>query len=103
MLYDCCKDGFSPERFTKESYDTFADLAEINGEASEDSRGIKGNCIFNVLESFHCVTGTPPCLGHDFFEGCFAYDVQHLIGFMINTEKLLTAEDFNNRVKNFKL
>ena len=103
LLYESCKEGFSPEHFTKESYDTFADLAEVNGEASEETRGIKGHCIFNVLKSFHSVTGTPPCLGHDFFEGCFSYDVQHLIGFMINREKLLTAEDFNNRVKNFKL
>ena len=68
-IYSNCEEGFQPDSFTKENYDTFANLAEENGEASAETRGIKGKCIFNSLKSYHCVDGMPPCLGHDFFEG----------------------------------
>ena len=45
----------------------------------------------------------PPCLGHDFYEGVVAYDVQHLLDFMINKEKLISVETFNKKLQEFKL
>ena len=44
-----------------------------------------------------------PCLGHDYFEGCFAYDVQFLLDIVINKEKLISKEEFNEKVKHVLL
>ena len=103
LLYSKCEEGFDPEYFTEEKYDAFANLAVANDQPSEETRGIKGHCIFNILKSYHCSTGMPPCLGHDFFEGVFAYDVQHLLSFIINSEKKITSEEFNRKMGNFNL
>ena len=102
-VYADIEENFHPIKFTKDSYDEFANLAVENGQASPETRGIKGNCCFNRLESYHCVVGMPPCLGHDWFEGVFAYDVQHLLDFMINKEKLINADEFNRKLANFQL
>ena len=45
----------------------------------------------------------PPCLGHDFFEGCFSNNIQFLLDVIINKEKLLTADEFNSYLKKCKL
>ena len=42
-------------------------------------------------------------LGHDFYEGVFAYDVQHYLDFVINKEKLISADEFNAKLKNIRL
>ena len=103
LLYANVEEDFQPDIFTEESYNSYADIAEENGEASSESMGIKGHCIFNKLQSFHCVTGMPPCLGHDFYEGAFSYDVQHLLDYIINKEKLISLETFNRKLQDFKM
>ena len=45
----------------------------------------------------------PPCVGHDFFEGVFSYDIQFLLEFIITKERLITAEEFNENLKKFQL
>ena len=42
-------------------------------------------------------------MGHDFFEGAFAYDVQFLLNHLLNKEKLMTTDEFNAKVLRFKL
>ena len=103
LLYSGVEDEFEPELFTEATYDALANKAETEGGGSKETCGIKANCIFNSLESFHCTSGMPPCLGHDFFEGCFSYDIQFLLDFIINKEKLLTADQFNSYLTNCKL
>ena len=103
LLYSEIQDDYKTEFLTKENYDFFADLAVENGSSSLETRGIKGHCIFNELQSFHCVNQMPPCLGHDYFEGVFAFNVQYYLDILINKEKLITIEDFNNKIKNVKL
>ena len=104
LIYANVEEGFHPDIFTEESYNSYADIAEENGQASpETTMGIKGHCIFNKLQSFHCVTGMPPCLGHDFYEGVFSYDVQHLLDYLINKEKLISMENFNRKLQDFKM
>ena len=102
-LYAGIEDDFNPELFTTSVYDELANTADVNGGASDESLGIKTHCIFNSLEAFHCTTGMPPCLGHDFFEGVFSYDIQFLINYIINKEKLVTIEEFNINLANCKL
>ena len=45
----------------------------------------------------------PPCLGHDHFEGTFAYDVQHYLDFLLNKEKLMTIDEYNLKLSRIKL
>jgi hypothetical protein len=103
LLYDEIEENYHTEFLTKEKYDAFADLAVENGSQSEATHGIKGHCVFNVLESFHCADQCAPCLGHDYLEGCFAYDVQFYLDMIINKEKILSVEDFNNKLQKVKL
>lgn len=103
LVYADIKEDYHPVKFTPDSYDAFANLAVENENASPETRGIKGNCCFNRLQSYHCVEGMPPCLGHDFYEGIFAYDVQHMLDFLINKEKLISLEEFNRKLRDFQL
>ena len=61
LPYSECEDNYIPEFWTKSEYDRLASNSE-NGDERE-SCGIKGHCIFNVLDSFHCIGQLPPCLG----------------------------------------
>ena len=103
LLYSNIQEDYQTEYLTKEKYDACANLAQENGSSSAESLGIKSHCVFNELQSFHCVAQTPPCLGHDYFEGCFSYDVQHYLDIIINKEKLISIEDFNRKLRNVKL
>ena len=103
LLYAGREEGYYPPKFSVDSYNEFAQLAETNETHSPDTRGIKGTCCFNKLQSYHCATGMPPCLGHDWFEGAFAYDVQHLLDYIILKEKLVSVDEFNRKLRNFQL
>ena len=103
LLYSNIQEDYQTEYLTREKYDACADLAIENGSSSPETLGVKAHCVFNELKSFHCVNQTPPCLGHDYFEGCFSYDVQHYLDIIINKEKLISIEAFNRKLKNVKL
>ena len=77
-LYSGVEEGYEPELFSEDAYDKFADIAVINGESNAESCGLKAHCLFNSFKSYHCSTGMPPCLGHDFFEGVFSQDCQRI-------------------------
>jgi hypothetical protein len=102
LCYRDCQDGFRPEEWTTEDYDTYADKAEEEGWGV-DTYNVKAHCIFNRLASFHCIWQMPPCLGHDYFEGCFSQDLQFYLDFLINKEKLISQAEFNRKVKNVLL
>ena len=100
--YNGCKDDFSAELWTEDEYERNADLAE-GGVDTADTFGIKKNCVFNSLQSFHCSRQLAPCLGHDVFEGVFAKDIQFYLEFLISKEKLMDVELYNLRIRNFQL
>ena len=102
LIYSGIEPDYKTNYITKEKYDACANLAMENGPSSE-SLGIKNHCVFNVLASFHCIDQCAPCLGHDYFEGCFAYDVQQYLDFMISKEKLLLVDEFNAKIRGVKL
>ena len=103
LLYAGCEEDYHPVKMSPERYDQLADVATANGGACPESLGIKGHCCFNSLQSFHCMESMAPCLGHDFYEGVFAYDVQAILNHIINKEKLMTAEQFNLKLKGCKM
>ena len=100
LCYSGSEDNFHVEEWSVEEYDLNATLAEEN---EQDSCGIKRHCTFNQLDSFHCVKQMPPCLGHDVFEGVYAYDIQFYLDYLINKEKLIDADTFNMKLKAVKL
>ena len=99
LLYSGCKEDYHPDKLTPDLYDKLADIAVENGGATKETLGIKGHCTFNSLKSFHCIGSLAPCLGHDYYEGVFAYDIQAILTYIINTEKLITADQFNLKLK----
>ena len=103
LCYDGIEGDFHPNEWTVPEYDSTAQKAEDEGGGSVETFGIKGKCVFNKLKSFHCVLQMPPCLGHDFYEGCFALDMQFYLDYLINTEKLISEEEFNQKLKNISL
>ena len=102
-LYSGCEDDYESEELTEKKYDEYADLAVEREGPSIETHGVKGHCLLNQLMSFHCVLNMPPCLGHDFFEGVFAYDVQHYLDYLLNKEKLMTIDDYNAKLSRIKL
>ena len=95
FCYKECSSDFNVTKWTVEDYDNLADTAESSGLPQQ---GIKRHSAFNSLKSFHCVGQLPPCCGHDFFEGVFAYDIQFYLDYIVNKEKLMTAECLNEKI-----
>ena len=102
-IYSGCDDTYATEQLTEQKYDMCADLAEENGQSSTETCGIKGHCILNTLQSFHCASSMAPCLGHDYFEGVFAHDAQFLLNYILNKEKLMSVDEFNEKISRFRL
>lgn len=102
LCYSECQDDFKPDDWTVDQYDAYANKAEEEGRGVA-TFGVRGHCVFNQLKSFHCVLQMPPCLGHDWYEGCFSQDLQFYLDILINKEKLLTQDEFNRRIKNVLL
>ena len=59
--------GFADEFFGESLEDVHFDLEEEDSDV--DVHGLRGNCPFNSLQSFHAVRNFPSDLMHDFFEG----------------------------------
>ena len=57
-VYYLCEEDFRPHKWTVRDYDSCAELAVEDPDA--ETFGIKGHCIFNQLESFHCIQQLPP-------------------------------------------
>ena len=100
--YKHCEDGFEPQEWTVRDYDAKA-LAAEEGADPKDTDGVKRNCVFNTLQSFHSVLQLPPCLGHDFFEGVFAADIQFYLEYLVTKERRISLEELNRKLKCFQL
>lgn len=119
-----CIGGFV-ENFSKESYicrycvttmqdfdeNTPAELCTISSyneavnRASESCdgggyKGVKHDSPFNRLSSFHvCLSGLPPCLGHDLFEGVVDYDCALMLRHFVMTLKWFSYHHLNATIK----
>lgn len=63
--------------------------------------GVHFNSLFNELLYFHVTQGTPPCPGHDTFEGVVLHDVPLIIRELENLNRGLTVEIVNRRMTNY--
>jgi hypothetical protein len=79
---------------------------ESEGEDSEveetDNYGVKRECVFNKLRTFHCVTSMPPDCLHDLFEGVLAQDLLGIIR-ILKIKGWFSCEDYNLALKRFPL
>ena len=65
-VYSGITEGFEPGELTVQEYDALAERAVENGRGGgPETCGIKGHCVLNDLQAFHCAQGMPPCLGTD--------------------------------------
>ena len=92
--YDEPEDG-SDEESDEES------VGEDSDEET-DNYGMKSECVFNILRSFHCVTSMPPDCLHDLFEGVLAQDLLGIIR-ILKIKGWFSCEDYNVALKRFPL
>ena len=63
--------------------------------------GIRHRCVFNQLDSFHCIDGLPFDATHDLFEkGVVTRTIEHVLEIHIK-EKVTSLEDLNSGIRHF--
>ena len=67
------------EESTNESDVSTEENIDTEEELASNTRGVKSLCPFNVLSSFHCVSGFPPDILHDMMEGVIPEDLLGII------------------------
>lgn len=89
---------------TPESHDRMCDHLEISSDPVFDSTtyGINRKSSLSSLKFYHiCDFGLPPDVMHDLLEGYVPYKVKLMLTHFIE-EGLLTLQDINTRIKNFR-
>lgn len=72
----------------------------MNGDG-QNQNGVYADCVLSKnLEHFHTVTGFPPDVLHDLFEGIVPMELALCIGEMIRC-KYFSLEYLNNRIMSF--
>jgi hypothetical protein len=86
-------------RWTKEEYDAAVEnmLPGVRGDF-----GLNSGCIFNVLQSFHCIGGIPTDIMHDFCEKVAAFDAMSVLKVLMSSG-LFTLEEYNQVLRDVKL
>lgn len=62
--------------------------------------GIDADCVFNLLNFFHCVENKSLDLMHDYFEGYGRLDLVKFIT-LLDEEKIITVDELNTRLSDF--
>ena len=63
--------------------------------------GVKYRCVFNKLESFHCITSMPPDSMHDLMEGVIPQDLLGIIRILIQLD-WFSLDDYNTALKQYR-
>lgn len=83
---------------TKVAHDN---LVQELQNGSEENYGVKNSCVLSDhLSFFHPITGFPPDLLHDLFEGVVPVELAHCIKGLIS-KKYFTLEDLNRAILRF--
>jgi hypothetical protein len=88
------------KKWTATEYDDICSLIET-GQKGMDMHGVRARCVFNVLESFHCVGGFPFDAMHDWHEKVAAGDCQSVILALVMEGKF-SLENYNNLLSCFR-
>lgn len=63
--------------------------------------GIKENCAFNILHSFHAVENYSVDIMHDLLEGVCVYEINYILYHFIVQQKFFTLDTLNWRIQFF--
>lgn len=83
---------------TVEQHNIF--LEELEDGQRQSVCGVKGSCALSALSYFHPVTGFPPDILHDFFEGVVPVELCLCLQDLIR-KGFITFEGLNKRIKSF--
>ena len=81
--------------------DEVVEGAQPDSEANLVNFGVKSKCVFNKLESFHCITSMPPDSMHDLMEGVLPQDLLGIIRILI-LKQWFSLENYNKALKTLK-
>jgi hypothetical protein len=87
------------EKWTREEYDAAVQNME---PGDRGAFGLNSGCVFNVLQSFHCIGQIPTDIMHDFCEKVAAFDVMSILKVLVSSG-LFTFEDYNKVLRDVKL
>jgi len=85
--------------WTIAEYDAAVDNL-VPGERGEF--GLNSGCIFNDLQSFHCIGQIPTDVMHDFCEKVASYDVMSILKVLVSSH-LFTFDEYNKVLREVKL
>lgn len=68
---------------------------------NEKITGIKENCVFNSIPSFHVTNNYYFDIMHDIFEGVCRYDISKILVHFIEKSKFFSIDVLNNRKQMF--
>lgn len=80
---------------TRENYENDVHLNDPR------NTGIREECVFNSITSFHVVENLSVDIMHDIFEGVCHYDLSHIILYYIEKVKIFDLNTINNRIQIF--
>lgn len=87
------------EMRTKELHDNL--IHDVQNNDSHKNYGVKRSCVVSDhLCHFHPITGFPPDILHDLFEGVVPVELAHCLKGLI-TKKYFTLEDLNRAMQSF--
>jgi hypothetical protein len=86
-------------RWTRDEYDAAVENLEpgVRGEF-----GLNSGCIFNQLQSFHCIGQIPTDVMHDFCEKVASHDAMSILKVLVSSG-LFTFEEYNKVLREVKL
>ena len=86
---------------TCKRYDETIQALKSKNDKTDSMYGIKYECAYNKLESFHCCSpALPPCVSHDLLQGVVQYDLKLIINYFIEN-KFFSLRELNKEIRNF--
>lgn len=89
----CCEDASA----LRDKVNYVKDVAQNNVSVT----GVKENCAFNILDSFHAIENYSVDIMHDLLEGVCVYEVSYILYHFIVQEQYFTLDTLNWRLKFF--
>ena len=87
------------EMRTKDLHDKY--VQEIQNNDSQEKYGVKQSCVLSDhLSYFHPITGFPPDILHDLFEGVVPVELAHCLNGLI-AKRRFTLEELNRAILSF--
>ena len=86
-------------RWTREEYEAAVENLQpsVRGEF-----GLNSGCMFNELQSFHCIGQMPTDVMHDFCEKGASHDLMSVLKVLVSSQ-LFTFDEYNKLLREVKL